>query len=175
MKDFKKEYYLKQVTDSENPYYFEGIASSYGNVDCYGDIFLDGSLDDELGKTIPILVNHKWDITDAIGYGTLEKNGKDIIIKGEFLKGDKEAEKIVALKNSGVTFCLSIGGRVIDSKVVTEKSRSYRGIEKAEILETSVVLKGANPKAKITKTEEIINEEIHKINEIIERINKIFK
>lgn len=171
MEEFKKEYDLLK-SENENPYYFEGIASSYGNADSYGDIFLDGSLDDCIGKTVPIMVNHVWDITKAIGYGKLEKDGSKILIKGEFIKDDPVSEKIVSLKKSGVPLKLSIGGRVEDSKVVNRSGRSYRGITKADIFETSVVFRGANPKAQITKS---VDEELNlkKLDSLIDRLKNI--
>ena len=139
--------------EESNDYEFEGIASSYGNPDSWGDIFLDGALDSEIGKTVPMMPNHSWDITRAIGSGTLGKDKKDITIKGIFLDGDPVAEKIVKLKKNKVPLKLSIGGRILESKPYTKAGKTYRGISKAEIYEVSVVFRGANPKAKITKEE----------------------
>lgn len=164
-----KTYDIILKSNEEDKYKFEGIASSYGNVDSYGDVFLDGSLDDNLGKTIPIMPNHSWDILKTIGYGKLEKQGSNIIIKGEFIKNDEVAEKIVNLKAVGVPICLSIGGRVLESKPYSIKGATYRGITKAEIIETSVVLKGANPKAKITKEEKGVEE----MEEILKQIKEL--
>lgn len=134
-----------------NDYEFEGIASSYGNADVYGDIFLEGSLDGALGKSVAIMPNHSWDITKAIGSGVLSKEGKKILIKGEFIKEDEISEKIVKLKKAKVPLKLSIGGRILESKIVQKDGKSYRGIVKAEIYEVSVVFRGANPTASITK------------------------
>ena len=141
-------------SESDDAYYFEGIASSYGNIDSYGDIFLEGSLDSEIGKTVPIMPNHSWDITKAIGSGKLEKVGKKILIKGNFIHDDEISEKIVKLKASGVPIKLSIGGMIRDSKTVTRDGKSCRGIIKGEIFEVSTVFMGANPKAQITKNRE---------------------
>jgi len=144
---------LKKAENNENEYAFEGIASSYGNVDCYGDIFMEGSLDENIGKTVAIMPNHSWDILKAIGSGKLGKNGKLITIEGEFIKDDELSEKIVKLKKAGVPIKMSIGGRILESKIVSKDGKSYRGITKAEIIEVSVVFQGANPKAAITKNE----------------------
>lgn len=173
--DFIKEEtgYLRK-TENEDPYYFEGIASSYGNVDSYGDVFLDGSLDECIGKTVPIMPNHSWDITKAIGYGVLEKEGKNIIIKGNFIKDDDVSEKIVKLKNNGVPVKLSIGGRIKESKPYKKEGNIYRGISKAEVFETSVVFRGANPKAQITKSEEFENNDIKKLDILINKLTKIY-
>lgn len=172
MEEFKKEYDLLK-SENENPYYFEGIASSYGNADSYGDIFLEGSLDDCVGKTVPIMVNHVWDITKAIGYGKLEKDGSEILIKGEFIKDDPVSEKIVSLKKSGVPLKLSIGGRIFESKPLRKKDKMFRGIVKADVFETSVVFLGANPKAQITKSSD--ENYVRRWDDVAERLLKIYR
>lgn len=174
--DFIKEetgYLIK--SENSDDYYFEGIASSYGNVDVYGDIFLDGSLDESVGKTVPIMPNHSWDIFKALGSGVLEKEGKKILVKGNFIKDDEMAEKIVKLKKAGVPVKLSIGGRILESKPYTKDSKIYRGISKADIMEVSVVFRGANPVASITKSfEQEKEEEIKKLDSLIDRLTKLF-
>lgn len=172
MEEFKKEYDIIK-SENENPYYFEGVASSYGNTDSYGDIFLDGSLDECIGKTVPIMVNHQWDITKAIGYGKLEKQGSKILIKGEFIKDDLVSEKIVNLKKNGVPLKLSIGGKIYESKPIRKKDKMFRGIVKADIFETSVVFLGSNPEAQITKS---VDENcIRKWDEVAESMLKLYR
>lgn len=168
--EFNKEFTGELIyKDGQDDYYFEGIASSYGNVDSYGDIFLEGSLDESVGKTVAIMPNHSWDITRAIGMGKLEKEGKKILIKGNFIKDDELSEKIVKLKKAGVPIKLSIGGRIKESKPYKKDGITYRGISKAEIYEVSVVFRGANPKAQITKGE---NEE-ENMDEILKAIQEL--
>ena len=154
--EFHKSFSLSQIEKAEgdDPYYFEGIASTYKNADAYNDIFLEGSLDDMIGKKIPVMPNHSWDILKAIGHGTLEKDGNKIIVKGYFVKDDPDAEKIVKLKKAGVPISLSIGGSIIESTITKRSGQLYREISKGTIREVSTVLAGANPKAKITKSEE---------------------
>lgn len=142
-----------QKAEGSDPYEFEGVASTYKNSDAYNDIFLDGSLDEMIGKTVPIMPNHSWDIFKAIGSGTIERSGNQILIKGRFLQGDEDAEKIVTLKKAKVPICLSIGGSIQDSSLVKRNGKYFREISKANIKEVSVVMAGANPKAKITKSE----------------------
>lgn len=154
--EFYKSFSLSKIEKAEgdDPYYFEGIASTYKNADVYNDIFLEGSLDDMIGKKIPVMPNHSWDILKAIGHGTLEKDGNKIVVKGYFVKDDPDAEKIVKLKNAGVPISLSIGGSVIESTIIKRSGQLYREISKGTIREVSTVLAGANSKAKITKSEE---------------------
>lgn len=151
--------YLKETGENNDDYYFEGVASSYGNIDQQGDIFLEGSLDSNLGKSVAIMTNHSWDITKAIGAGTLEKDGDKILIKGNFIKNDEIAEKIVTLKKNKVPLKLSIGGIIKEAKPYKHKGNTYRGISKAEIYEVSVVFMGANPNASITKNIDNTEEE----------------
>lgn len=102
--------YIKKSEDNQDEYYFEGVASSYGNKDCYGDIFEQGSLKKACGKPITIMLNHSWNVKDIIGKGVLEEDGDKVVIKGNFTKGIELAENIAKLKNDGVPLKLSIGG-----------------------------------------------------------------
>ena len=102
--EYLKSFQLKYDKSNENPYYFEGIASTYKNIDKSGDLFLDGALDEEIGKRVPILNNHKGDILEALGYGEISRDGNNIIIKGEFIQGIELAERVVALKKGVIIF-----------------------------------------------------------------------
>lgn len=151
---FSKSFDLIYNKNNEDPYYFEGIASTYKNIDKFGDQFLDGALDGEIGKTVAILNNHKKNIVEALGYGTISREGNNIIIKGKFIEGIKDAETVVILKNAGVPIALSIGGYVIDYSYVRKNSMNVREIKVGTIDEVSICLTGMNPKAKITKSDD---------------------
>ena len=148
---FLKSFDLIYNKNDEDTYYFEGIASTYKNIDKFGDQFLEGSLDAEIGKTVAILNNHQKNIVEALGYGTISREGNNIIIKGKFIKGIKDAETVVILKNAGVPIALSIGGWAVDYSYVKKNSMNVRAIKTGTIDEVSICLTGMNPKAKITK------------------------
>lgn len=156
--EYLKSFQLKYDKSNENPYYFEGIASTYKNIDKSGDLFLDGALDEEIGKRVPILNNHKGDILEALGYGEISREGNNIIIKGEFIQGIELAERVVALKKGGVPISLSIGGFAKDYSYVKRSGMTVREIKVGTIKEVSVCLSGVNPKARITKSENIEDE-----------------
>ncbi|MBM6874283.1 phage major capsid protein [Fusobacterium mortiferum] len=156
--EYLKSFQLKYDKSNENPYYFEGIASTYKNIDKSGDLFLDGALDEEIGKRVPILNNHKGDILEALGYGEISRDGNNIIIKGEFIQGIELAERVVALKKGGVPISLSIGGFAKDYSYVKRSGMTVREIKVGTIKEVSVCLSGVNPKARITKSENIEDE-----------------
>ena len=156
--EYLKSFELKYDKSNENPYYFEGVASTYKNIDKSGDLFLDGALDEEIGKRVPILNNHKGDILEALGYGEISREGNNIIIKGEFIRGIELAERVVALKKGGVPISLSIGGFAKDYSYVKRSGMTVREIKVGTIKEVSVCLSGINPKARITKSENIENE-----------------
>lgn len=162
-------------SESNDEYYFEGVASSYGNKDCYGDIFEQGSLSKNYNKTIPILVNHSWNVKEIIGKATLEEKDDKVIIKGNFTKGIELAEHITKLKNDGVPLKLSIGGKINKREIQKQGNDFIRLIKEADIFETSVVFMGANPNAKITKSadEEMKEKElINKTNNLIDILIK---
>ena len=156
--EYLKSFQLKYDKSNEDPYYFEGIASTYKNIDKSGDLFLDGALDEEIGKRVPILNNHKGDILEALGYGEISRDGNNIIIKGEFIQGIELAERVVALKKGGVPISLSIGGFAKDYSYVKRSGMTVREIKVGTIKEVSVCLSGVNPKARITKSENIEDE-----------------
>lgn len=171
---FSKSFDLIYNKNNEDPYYFEGIASTYKNIDKFGDQFLDGALDGEIGKTVAILNNHKKNIVEALGYGTISREGNNIIIKGKFIEGIKDAETVVILKNAGVPIALSIGGYAVDYSYVRKNGTNVREIKVGTIDEVSICLTGMNPKAKITKSDDdeiIIGDDEDMVN--IEKFEKM--
>lgn len=158
---FKKEFEIDiEKSDSNDDYYkISGVASSYGNVDSWGDIFKNGSLDEEIGKTVPLKVDHERNLNSIVGKATFKKNGKLIKFEGELIKGDPLAEKIALMKSMGIPLKTSIGGRIVTSKWVKVDNKDLREIEKATIHELSVVTNGANPLATVEKSENNINME----------------
>lgn len=158
---FKKEFEIDiEKSETNDDYYkISGVASSYGNVDSWGDIFKNGSLDEELGKTVPLKVDHERNLNSIVGKATFAKVGKLIKFDGELIKGDPLAEKIALMKSMGIPLKTSIGGRIITSKWVKVDNKDLREIEKATIHELSIVTNGANPLATVEKSENNINME----------------
>lgn len=158
---FKKEFEIDiEKSETNDDYYkISGVASSYGNVDSWGDIFKNGSLDEEIGKTVPLKVDHERNLNSIVGKATFKKNGKLIKFEGELIKGDPLAEKIALMKSMGIPLKTSIGGRIVTFKWVKVDNKDLREIEKATIHELSVVTNGANPLATVEKSENNINME----------------
>lgn len=158
---------IEKSSGSENEHYkISGIASSYGNIDSYGDIFKEGSLDEEIGKTVPIKVDHNYSLDSIIGKAVFSKQGKLIKFEGDLLKGDPLAEKVALMKASGIPLKVSIGGRILTSKWIKQNEKDVRVIEKATAHEISIVTKGANPLAVVQKSEK--NTEDRNMDEILE-------
>ena len=157
---FKKEFEIDlEKSESNDDYYkISGVASSYGNVDSWGDIFKEGSLDEEIGKTVPLKVDHERDLKSIVGKATFKKLGKLIKFEGELIKGDPLAEKIALMKSMGIPLKTSIGGGIISSKWIKKDNKDYRVIEKGIIRELSVVTSGANPLAIVEKSENNMEE-----------------
>ncbi len=162
-------------SESNDEYYFEGIASSYGNEDSYGDIFEQGSLKKACGKSVTIMLNHSWNVKDIIGKGVLEEDGDKVLIKGNFTKGVELADNIAKLKNDGVPLKLSIGGRIKKWELKKENDKFIRYIKEADIFETSIVFMGANPEAKITKSADEEMKEKNLINKTENLIDILIK
>lgn len=170
--EFTRELVLDiEKSENNNDYYkISGVASSYGNVDSWGDIFKEGSLDEELNKTIPLKADHGYDLNSIIGKVTLSKVGKKIRFEGELLKGDPLAEKVALMKASGIPLKTSIGGRILTSKWIKQDDKDVRVIEKGTIHELSIVTKGANPLAGVEKSEENKKMEDKQMDEILKEL-----
>lgn len=172
--DFVKEetgYLMKG--EGQDEYIFEGIASSYGNVDCYGDIFDQDSLKGNYNKTVTILSDHDWRVGSIIGKGVLSGDKDKVLIKGNFTKGIEKADNIVKLKNDEVPLKLSIGGRIKKWEIKRNGDDYVRIIKEAEIVEVSVVFRGANPQAQITKSA-YQDLDLQKLDNIIDKLIKIY-
>lgn len=172
--DFIKEetgYLIKG--EGEDEYIFEGVASNYGNEDCYGDIFEQDSLKSNYNKTITILSDHEWRVGSIIGKGVLSGDKDKVLIKGNFTKGIEKADNIVKLKNDDVPLKMSIGGRIKKYEIQRNGDKFVRVIKEADIYEVSVVFRGANPEAQITKSAyEALD--LQKLDNIIDNLIKLY-
>lgn len=138
----------KSLTDDGE---FEGYASIYGNVDDGGDIVLAGAFDQSLrerpaGK-VKMLLHH--DTRKGVGtWNEIHSDGRGLFVRGKLLlstvDGRDTHEKLKATVLDG----LSIGYRTIESEY--DSSRSVRTIQRALLMEVSIVTFPMNQLAMIT-------------------------
>jgi len=159
-------YDLREL-DSESGI-FEGYASATNVViPFYNEVVMPGAFDKTLRETkggkVPILNRH----FNQIGLG-LEgsEDKKGFKVRGKVLidKIQEAAETWALMELSldeGVPTGLSIGFRPIKDKVETEKGKPIRKIIELQLVEYSVTPFPANPKARITKVRELLDDISH--------------
>jgi HK97 family phage prohead protease len=137
---------LKGVTDEGT---FEGILSTYGNVDLGGDLVRAGAFTksiNEKGGEIPMLWSHKSD--QPIGILQLEDSSDALRVKGRLVLEVERAREVLALMKSGVVKGLSIGYDVVKSNV----EKGVRNLVECRLWEGSAVVFPMNPLAQVDPT-----------------------
>ena len=137
-----------------------GYASTFGNIDSYGDVIEPGAFDktlvDEFGTgQVKLLLNHNWyEVRDNVAIITDAKvDNYGLFIQAEYAIDDKEMiEVIVPRIKKGIIDAFSIGFYVRDARYPDEDEHSEadRFIKDIKMREISIITFGANDKAKIT-------------------------
>lgn len=148
----------------------EGVVSSYGNMDSYGDIIKKGAFTKSIQQkpTVKLVVNHESrDITKSVGEITLSERGDSIYGEGYInAKYPIVKNELLPRMEDGIVndFSIRIGA---DAKV--ERLKEGRLLFKeASIADVSFVLFPANENARIvsfSKSEKDIAEQIEVLKE----------
>lgn len=141
-KTFKFE--IKQYGE---PGTFEGLASTYGNVDLGGDIVEPGAFYKTIqdkGGNFPILWQHNSD--KPIGIGKVSDSANGLVIKGELVLESPTAREAYALLKAGVLKGLSIGY----DKVRDEVKGAVRHLTELKLWEVSLVTFPMNEMAMVS-------------------------
>ena len=100
-----------EVKFSGNTGSFEGYASTFNNVDSYGDTILPGAYKSVIdqGGLPKMLFNHRhWEI--PVGKWThMSEDSKGLVMRGEFTPGNPQAQTLKAAMQHGTIDGLSIG------------------------------------------------------------------
>ncbi len=140
---------------------FEGYVAAFNNIDFGNDILDPKAFEDEpAGKTYPLLADH--DTKKAIGnykieidnYGVKFKNARFNLMRdektGAFLV-PMAAEKYANLKNGDISgFSMGYMTKSDDCEFKTVEGKRCRAINKAQLMEGSVVTFPMNDKARLT-------------------------
>lgn len=164
--EFKNYMEVEEVQE----YDIKGFATTYENQDRHGDIVKAGAFDEMTRFKIPMLFNHNYNA--VIGNITLEKCKDGIIAKGKF-NSTAIANDVKEMVKNGDISDLSVG-MIIKQATPHDKDRPYgsRDIEKAEILETSIVTIPANPQATINEVKSYDDDTLKSLKEDIIKILK---
>nr|DAS18398.1 MAG TPA: major capsid protein [Caudoviricetes sp.] len=206
MEKFQKSVEMILKRDTEEKGIIEGQLITHSVIDSYGDYFDKQALDKvNKDKTYFLLHMHEW----SKELGTLkvyqdEKGNLKFTAKLDLSTDEngnainKDAQKVYSMMKNGANYDMSVGGFLKQrewGKIQTDKGEvDARIIKEIDVVEGSVVLKGAVPDATVTtvkndkgdenmnlenlekginkNTEDIVKAE-KKITEIEEKANKI--
>ena len=132
---------------------FEGYASVYGNTDSDGDTLVKGAFAEivESGRIIPIFYGHSWRTGGMpVGKGTtFSEDSHGLLMKGNFTLGSTGGRDVHALVKDGAVSGLSVGMLVKKDGIEMKKGREGRIVQKARLIETSVLPFPSNHEAHI--------------------------
>lgn len=140
-----------KASDDNDYYYFEGYASTFGNVDNGGDIVVKGAFNDSLDSRMPKMV-YQHNLQNPIGVWTFAtEDATGLYVKGKLPKQNSTASDVGALIKCGAIDSLSIGFTVDDYSL----SNGQRLLKKLSLWEVSPVTIPMNSQAKITEIKSV--------------------
>ena len=175
MERFNKSVEMILKRDTEEKGIIEGQLITHSVIDSYGDYFDKQALDKvNKDKTYFLLHMHEW----SKELGTLkvyqdEKGNLKFTAKLDLSTDEngnainKDAQKVYSMMKSGANYEMSVGGFLKQrewGKIQTDKGEvDARIIKEIDVVEGSVVLKGAVPDATV---QTVKNENTNKINKV---------
>lgn len=141
---------LKFATDK--PMTFEGYASKWGGVDAYGDTIVRGAYAETIkaNPTLPMLFSHSQ--FRPIGkIVSMVEDEIGLLVKGEFTRGNVDAENVAASVKHGAITALSIGYMVPEGGY-TATEKGGRILTRIDLYEISPVVFPADDGARIDLT-----------------------
>lgn len=141
---------------------FSGYASTFGNVDSYGDIVMPGAFNKSLSTRPPQKVKMLWqhDSSQPIGvWHSIQEDSKGLFVKGKILKEIAKGAEAYALMKEGVIDSMSIGYMTLESEYTKS---GIRQLNELGLMEVSLVTFPANDQATVTSLKEFNPREIEK-------------
>lgn len=129
---------------------FTGIAAAYGNEDLVGDVLAPGAFKQSIqqqGNGFPLLFAH--DQGQPLGVGKICDSAAGLLIDGQLVMADPNAQRVHAHLKAGSIKGLSIGYQVPPGKSV-EQADGSRLLREIRLFEVSLVAVPANPLAVVT-------------------------
>jgi len=145
---------LKAVNEDEGT--AVALVSAFEVVDSYDEMIMPGAFDKSLEQfgedPIPILWNHQWGVMDAhLAEGKGEITAEGLVMTMQFDMTDPTSAKAFRLLKSKRIKEFSIGGfEPVDGiKRVEKDGQDVWAIYEFELVEVSLVLRGANPDTRL--------------------------
>lgn len=136
---------------------FEGLASTFGNIDFGGDTVVPGAFTKTLaewrssGRSLPLLDQHDYSSVVRTRLGKLvdaRETSEGLWVKFKVFRTRAGDDLVAMLEDEGVDG-LSIGYQVEDSEPITIGSKSARALKTVSLREISAVHWGMDPHALI--------------------------
>lgn len=163
-KTFNIDLTQKDLSNEDDKYFnVSGLVAGYNNIDHDNDILVKGIFDDSIQKRLnanrpfPILFNHKSDrpIGIATEFNFDRQDGlastAKLIKESEFV-----SKEIIPLVKGGAISEFSVGFLTRESEY--DSKTGIRTITKGELIEYSLVVKGANDNALVENFKSFLNE-----------------
>ena len=184
MEKFQKSVEMVLKKDTEEKGIIEGQLITHSVIDSYGDYFDKQALDKvNKDKTYFLLHMHEW----SKELGTLkvyqdEKGNLKFTAKLDLSTDEngnainKDAQKVYSMMKNGANYDMSVGGFLKQrewGKIQTDKGEvDARIIKEIDVVEGSVVLKGAVPDATVTTVKNDKGDENMNLENLEKGINK---
>lgn len=124
----------------------------------------------QLPKTVPVVIGHDYSLGSILGQGTPSIEGGQIIVEGEILAKNGNADQVLALAEAGYQFQASVGADVrrhqkIDAEgVVQVNGQAHVGpvrvVKASSLREVSFVTLGADSQTSVAIAAEEVAEEV---------------
>ena len=136
-------------TEDEEFFRFEGLASTFGNVDLGGDVVLPGAFRESLLKRMPIILwqHDRW---EPIGVPEIaEETAEGLFIRARLPRDDDLVKgRVIPQVKVGSIRTMSIGFRVVRDEF--DRDAKVRKLIEVELFEVSLVTFAMNPQAVVT-------------------------
>lgn len=155
---------IKSMDDSDEFFYFEGFASTFGNVDLGDDVMVRGAFSDSLAKRRPKLL-WQHDMDDPLGvFDAVEETDTGLRVSGRMPKSDTFVSgRVIPQMQVGSVDSMSIGFSIPKGGSIIKDGIRY--ISKADLWEVSLVTLPMNPAAIVTGMKSVGVEEIESLTE----------
>lgn len=131
---------------------FSGYASTFGNVDSYGDTIVKGAYAKTLAENgMPkMFFGHKWDLPIGKWVSAVEDE-KGLYVEGELTEGNPQADAVLAALKHGTVDGLSIGFRLSENDYEMKKDGGRLIKSVSKLYEISIVNFPADGAARIAE------------------------
>jgi len=154
---------VKHFGDSEDPdfFFFEGLASTFGNIDLVDDIVEKGAFLKSIAEKMPVILwQHRS--SEPIGMPMeIRETDQGLFIRVKLPKADTLVSgRVIPQMKIGSIRKMSIGFNIVDS----EMDGRLRRLKEIDLLEVSLVTFPANPQAGVSGFKNQDGEPVSKFN-----------